>query len=165
MKDSILIAKRAGERLVVAGGWGLSLDPALSYAGFVGGKRKNRIIADSKCLLTPVLWNEPFGLSIVECFYFGVPAIGTPYGDLPEIIKPDVGFISNKRSELVDAVKNAGIWSRKRIHEYACDNFSTKQMTAAYLKLYDIVLKGRTLNPRKPKSLPENFTADFPMYD
>ena len=39
----------------------------------------------------PALWDEPFGLTLVEAMASGTPVLGTRRGALPEIVAPDVG--------------------------------------------------------------------------
>ena len=58
----------------------------------VDASKKKVIIEQSKGLIFPVTWHEPFGLAITESFYFGAPVGGTPYGALPELVSPEVGF-------------------------------------------------------------------------
>jgi len=74
-------------------------------------------------LLFPVLWNEPFGIALIESLYFGCPVIGTPYGSLPELIPKEVGFLSSKKDELVIAVKNIDAYDRTTCNRYVMDNF------------------------------------------
>jgi glycosyltransferase involved in cell wall biosynthesis len=116
----------------------------------IGGAEKNNLLKGSKGLIFPVLWNEPFGLSIVESLYFGCPVFGTPYGSLTEIIHPSVGITSNSFSALVDGVQHAGQFDTKICHQYVMDNFTSTQMTRAYLTKYETVLNGQHLNDTAP---------------
>ena len=128
----------------------ITLDMNVRFEGMVGGSHKNRLINGSKALLFPVLWNEPFGIALTESLYFGCPVFGTPYGSLPELITSEFGFLSNSRAELINALENVDSYDRKKCHEYVCDTFSSKKMTQDYLALYEIVLKGETLNSEAP---------------
>jgi glycosyltransferase involved in cell wall biosynthesis len=158
VKGAIDIAKKGGYKIEIIGGYrlnfkmGFRLTPDLNahFNGMLGGERKNRIINGSRALIFPVLWHEPFGNAIIESLYFGCAVLGTKYGSLPEIVSPEVGFLSNKKSELVEKLKNPGEFSPKICHEYVCDNFTAKHMTDGYLKLYEKVLNGEKLNSRKP---------------
>jgi glycosyltransferase involved in cell wall biosynthesis len=116
----------------------------------IGGAEKNNLLKGSKGLIFPVLWNEPFGLSIVESLYFGCPVFGTPYGSLKEIIHPSIGITSNSLSTLVEGVQHAGQFDTKTCHQYVMDNFTSTQMTANYLKKYETVLNGQHLNAQPP---------------
>lgn len=158
VRGAIKIAQKAqvklrvigGKRFNVNQGIRLTFDPRIRFDGMQGGLAKNNLLKGSKGLIFPVLWNEPFGLSIVESIYFGCPAFGTPYGSLQEIIQPEVGFVSNSISSLVDAVKNADQFDKKKCHEYVMANFTSTQMANHYLAKYEQVLNGQELNATAP---------------
>ena len=158
VRGAIKIAQKAqvklrvigGKRFNVNQGIRLTFDPRIRFDGMQGGLAKNNLLKGSKGLIFPVLWNEPFGLSIVESIYFGCPAFGTPYGSLQEIIQPEVGFVSNSISALVDAVKNADQFDKKKCHEYVMAHFTSTQMASKYLVQYEKVLNGQTLNATAP---------------
>lgn len=144
------IARGAGEKIVILGGYGISFNGRIIYKGFKGGERKNKILNKAKALLFPVLWHEPFGLALIESLYFGVPVLGTEYGSLPEIIISEVGFLSNNKKELIAAAKNIEAFDRKKCSEYAISRFSSRKMAEEYLKLYERVLNGEKLNAQEP---------------
>lgn len=158
VKGAIKIAAAAHEKIAVLGGkrfrtsQGIKFSFALNakFYGKVGGAEKNDLLNQSKGLIFPVLWNEPFGLALVESLYFGCPVFGTPYGSLPEIVIPEVGFLSDSYSALADAVRNASQYSRKRCHEYAVEHFSSAQMAKNYVSLYEKILNGELLNKQMP---------------
>lgn len=139
-----------GKRFNFNQGIRLTFDPRIKFEGLIGGEEKNNLLKGSKGLIFPVLWNEPFGLSIVESLYFGCPVFGTPYGSLKEIIQPNVGVTSNSLSTLVDAVQNANQFDPKICHEYVMENFTSTQMTDAYISKYEIVMNGQQLNKIAP---------------
>jgi glycosyltransferase involved in cell wall biosynthesis len=177
VRGAIDLAGKAGERLHVIGGtrvnfrMGLriTLTPHVRFHGMLGGDGKNAIINGSKGLIFPVLWHEPFGLAIVESLYFGCPVFGTPYGSLPELLGKkeapnrksnwsgtvdafyaDFGCLSVKKSELIEAIKNAAAFDRRKCHEHAVECFSADRMAQDYLKLYEKVLNGEPLHPEAP---------------
>lgn len=135
------IARAAGERLVVIGGYGIAFD-GTSFKGMLGGERKHRLINRSKALLFPVLWEEPFGLALIESLYFGAPVIGTPRGALPEIVTEDVGVLSEDFDEQVAAVRDLSRFDRRRCHEHVMERFTSRQMADGYLDYYERVLGG-----------------------
>jgi len=161
VKGAIEIAKRSHHKLVVMGGsrlnfkMGFRFTPDLNvrFHGMIGGQEKLQILNQSKALLFPVLWHEPFGLAIVESLYMGSAVFGTTYGSLPELIHPEVGFLSNHKHELVEQLKNVDHFSPKLCHEYAQDVFSAKAMTEKYITYYETVLAGKPLNSQIPKAL------------
>ena len=70
---------------------------------------------------------------------------------MPELVKPEIGFLSNKSQELVQAILNVGSYSPKACYEYARDEFNSKRMAIDYLKKYEILLSGKTLNQDQPQ--------------
>lgn len=159
LRGAIKIAQKAkikfrvigGKRFNFNQGIRLTFDPHIQFEGLIGGVAKNNLLKGSRGLIFPVLWNEPFGLSIVESLYFGCPVFGTPYGSLKEIIQPSLGVTSNSLSTLVDAVQNADQFDPKFCHEYVMENFTSVQMTNAYLSKYETVLNGQQLNEVAPR--------------
>ena len=158
VRGAIKIAQKASIQLRVIGGVRfnfnqgirLTFDPRIRFDGMKGGAEKNAILSQSMGLIFPVLWNEPFGISIVESLYFGCPVFATPYGSLPEIVQPEVGFLSNNVNTLVDAVQHANDFDKKTCHEYVMDKFSSTQMAKQYLVKYEMVLNHQALNKTAP---------------
>jgi len=128
----------------------LTFDPRIKFDGMKGGEEKNRILSYSRGLIFPVLWNEPFGIAIIESLYFGCPVFATPYGSLPEIVRSDVGFLSNSKEELKNAIKNVAVFDRKVCHEYVMEKFSSLQMAMNYLEKYELILNNGQLNETNP---------------
>jgi glycosyltransferase involved in cell wall biosynthesis len=173
LKGAIQIISRSkGEHLKVLGGWRLNLkmgprftvSPKVSFAGMVGGEKKNALLQRSKGLIFPVRWNEPFGLAIIESLYFGCPVFGTPYGSLPELVTGEFGFLSNRSSEIVEALKSTESYSRQKCHEYARDVFNSRKMAESYLEIYNKVLNGEKLNKNKPVYLEDPEILPLPWH-
>jgi len=140
-----------GTRLNINMGFRFTTSTRVSFCGMVGGEEKLRLLQGSKGLIFPVKWSEPFGIALTESLYFGCPVFGTPYGSLPEIINSEVGFLSNSKEKLTEAVENVDHYSRVTCHEYARDIFNSKKMAEEYLKKYSMVLNGEELNKFPPK--------------
>lgn len=167
VKGAIQIAKKAQQQLVVMGGHRINFkmgfrftpDRHVRFYGMVGGKIKLDLIHRSKALLFPVLWHEPFGIAIIESLYMGCCVLATPYGSLPELIIPEVGFLSDNANDLAEQPKNTEQFDPKICHEYVKDSFSAKQMMQKYLEYYEVVLSGKTINSIAPKAL-----YNYPKY-
>jgi hypothetical protein len=162
VRGAIRVARLAGQRLVVIGGYRfnismglrLTLDPRVRFMGMVGGARKNHLLNGSRGLLFPVRWHEPFGLAITESLYFGCPVFGTPYGSLPELVPGEVGVLSNRAGDLAEAASHLERFDRRRCHEWVMDRFTSRHMTDGYIQLYHRVLNGEPLNRTPPRRLP-----------
>lgn len=161
IKDCLRIARRTGNILAVVGGkdkW-YRRRRWVSYKGFLGGEEKMNVLRRSKALLFPVLWHEPFGIAIIEALYFGAPVIGSPFGSLLELVPKEVGCVTTSLSQMTEAVRSLENFDRKACHEYVCEQFNAKRMTQNYLKLYEKVLSGQSLNPTPPVN-GGNFSRD-----
>jgi hypothetical protein len=91
--------------------------------------------------------------------------LGSTYGSLPELVPPEVGVLSNSRSELIASVADLGRFDRKRCHEYVCDSFSAGKMARDYLALYEKVINGEQLNLKQPVSQLQEPAELLPIYD
>lgn len=126
-----------------------TLHPNVKYMGQVDDIQKIKVMQESKGLLFPVLWNEPFGLALIESLYAGCPVFGTKKGSLPEIINENVGFISDDENEIITAIVEKK-FSPQTCHDYAVTHFNAKVMTENYIKLYEKVISGENLNKTIP---------------
>jgi glycosyl transferase family 1/glycosyl transferase family 4 len=129
-------AKRSGKRLIVAGGWRPSLRPSLRFVGSVGGKRKAALLARAECLWMPALWDEPFGLTLVEAMVSGTPVLGTRRGALPEIVTPAVGVLGDTLEQLVELRSDVARCDPAECRSRAERWFSHRTMAEAYLRMY-----------------------------
>jgi glycosyltransferase involved in cell wall biosynthesis len=76
------------ERLAAAG-------ESATYAGFVSGEVKSRLLRESDCLCFPTYYHaESFGLVIVEAMAVGMSVVATRWHAIPELLPPDhPGFV------------------------------------------------------------------------
>ncbi|QJR81607.1 glycosyltransferase [Alteromonas pelagimontana] len=161
LPGAINIAKNTGNKLRVLGGsrfnFGrnsyFSFDKHVRFHGMVGGENKNHLIKNSRGLIFPVRWEEPFGLAITESLFLGCPVFASPYGSLPELVKSEkVGFLSASYGELEDAVRRYESFDRKACHELAREEFNADVMCRKYSQLYERVASGQALNAQRPYS-------------
>lgn len=173
LRACIDIARESNNKLRVLGGYRINLnmgfkiypDLHVRFEGMVGGEKKNRLINGSKALIFPVTISETMGLALIESLYFGCPVFGTPYGGLLDIVTPEFGFLSAKKSEIVEALENVDQYDRVKCHEYVCDNFSSRQMAQNYLPLYEKVMNGNPLNSVPPQLMDPKSIGNLPFYD
>lgn len=138
-------ARRTGHRLIVAGGWRPSLRRDVKFVGQVAGKEKAELLADARCLWMPALWEEPFGLTLVEALMSGTPVLGTRQGALPEIITPQVGALGNDLEELIVERGRLDHLSAAACRDHAVRHFSHQVMAAEYLRYYQSCITSGTL--------------------
>ncbi|MFB2800800.1 MULTISPECIES: glycosyltransferase [Shewanella] len=161
LEGAVSVARLADVKMTVIGGKRLNFsrkfyfypDTKLRFVGMVGGERKNILIRQSRGLIFPVRWHEPFGLALIESLYLGTPIFGSPYGALPEIVtSAELGHLSLSYTELADAVANVNHYNRTFCHEYAVEHFNHHRMAAGYQTCYEKVLDSETLNFARPFS-------------
>lgn len=133
-----------GYRLNLKMGLRFTLSPRIHFHGMVDNVEKQQLIQQSKGLIFPILWDEPFGLCLIESLYYGSPVFGTPKGALPELIPSEVGFLGDEQA-IINHLQNLPNYSSKLCHEYAADQFNAKVMALAYLDKFERVLNGETL--------------------
>ena len=134
-------ARRAGKKLIVAGGWRPMLRRGVRVVGPVGGERKAELLASAACFWMPAQWDEPFGLTLIEAMASGTPVLGTRRGALPEIVSGTTGALGDTLAELV-ALRPV----IDRIDPEACrvrvvERFSHLTMAEGYLRLYREVME------------------------
>jgi glycosyltransferase involved in cell wall biosynthesis len=129
-------AKRAGRRLVIAGGWRPSFRRALRFVGSVDGARKAELLAGAACLWMPALWAEPFGLTLVEAMMSGTPVLGTRRGALPEIVREEVGALGDTLDDLVRLRPSVDRCDPEECRAYGHRRFNHLRMAEQYVRMY-----------------------------
>jgi glycosyltransferase involved in cell wall biosynthesis len=135
-------ARRAGRKLVVAGGWKSLLRRGVRTVGPVDGEKKLALLSGADCLWMPARWDEPFGLTSIEAMASGTPVLGTRRGALPEIVSEETGALGETLDELVTLRP-----SLARIDPGACrrrveQHFGHIGMAEKYVALYREVIDG-----------------------
>ncbi len=151
---AIRIARKSGRPLKVLGGSRLLFKNwrGISWQGWVGGETKKRLICSSSALLFPILWDEPFGIAIVEALVSGTPVLASNRGSIPELIGEGVGFICSSESDFLKGIERLDCLNPQHCRDWAVDRFHYLKMARSYLALYDLVLKGGSLNVAVPQT-------------
>jgi glycosyltransferase involved in cell wall biosynthesis len=157
LKGAIQVARQAGVELAVMGGTRLNLSRtfrftpwrSIHFHGMVGGALKFRLLNESRGMIFPVRWHEPFGLAVIESLYFGNPVFSTPYGALPELVQAQHGFLSYSAAELAQAVQGMR-FDPQACHQWAVSQFNHLAMARGYLDKYQRVLDGERMNASPP---------------
>lgn len=150
-KEAIKIAKAVGMKLIMAGiiqdqnYFDKEIEPNLSdnviYIGSVGPARRNNILRNAYCLLHPIYFAEPFGLSVVEAMACGTPVIAFNKGSMPEIIKEgENGFLVSNVEEAIMAVGKISKINRQACRNTVEKRFSVDRMVNDYIKIYQQII-------------------------
>ena len=144
------ISKALKTPLHVGGGKGLSLF-GVKYLGNVDNQQKYDLLGNSKGLLFPIEWEEPFGLVMIEAMFSGAPVFAFERGSVSEILGLDGHndmFIKGKTcSELIQQINHYDFKNvdPSAIREYATRHFSGKKMMEGYLNVYEKLIAGNTI--------------------
>ena len=122
----------------------------IQYLGVKSEKQLISLYQNSRALLFPIRWEEPFGLVMIESMACGTPVIAFKKGSVPEVIKDGkTGFIVepfDKRGkpnlkEFIEAVKKIDQIDRRECRRWVEENFTVEKMLDGYEKVYEKILK------------------------
>ena len=91
------------------------------FHGMVTGEPKRALLRGASFMVVPSLWSEPFSRSIIDGFSWGLPAIGTRQGGIPEVI-------TDQEDGLLIAPAAAELEAAMRL--LACDHSRRRAMSA-----------------------------------
>jgi glycosyltransferase involved in cell wall biosynthesis len=115
----------------------------VEYVGPADLQAKNELLGNSRAMLFPIQWNEPFGLVMVEAMACGTPVIAMPGGSVPEVVQEGVsGHICRSSREMANCVRSLRI-DTAGVRSYVEANFSIEKMVQGYIELYKEMLHNR----------------------
>ncbi|MGH7157441.1 MAG: glycosyltransferase family 4 protein [Candidatus Saccharimonadales bacterium] len=160
VREAIQVARRTNHRLLIIGpvysdGQGYFdqyIKPYLSdkilYLGYLDRTQLPAYYQKAKAVLTPVQWEEPFGLTTIEAMASGTPVISFRRGAAPEIIKDGrTGFIVDTSAEMIEAIKNIKKIDRKACRDHIKRHFSTTKMVSNYEAAFEEVMSEQKITP------------------
>lgn len=159
---AIEVARRTGLKLCIAGNvptderqyFATRIRPFIDghnvvYVGPVDDAQKNYLLGRARALLMPVLWEEPFGIVMVEAMACGTPVVGLNRGAVPEVVEDSVsGFVRGDVDGLVEGVARLGEIDRRHCRDRVERQFSEIILAERYLSAYrDVIMScGRTVD-------------------
>lgn len=150
--EAIMLAKLCNRKLIIAG---LIQDTGyfdtrvlpfidnetVVYAGNCDPGERDELLGGALALLHPILFDEPFGLSVAEAMCCGTPVIAFNRGSMTELIQHGkTGFIVNSIEEAEKAVSCLSRINRVDCRQWAVSMFSKEKMTDDYLRVYRQIL-------------------------
>ena len=138
----------------------------ISFIGPSIGAEKKGLYQKAKGFLFPIMWEEPFGLTMLEAMSCGTPVIAYAQGAVPEVIEDGVsGFIVNASDSDIRGdflVKKTGVSGlqeaiqylyalpeeiykdmRKNARKQVEERFSITKMVDAYERLYETIANNK----------------------
>ncbi len=117
------------------------LNENIRYVGEVGPEQKTELLANARCLLMPIRWNEPFGMVMIEALACGTPVLAFPEGAAPEIVEDGrTGFLCKDEDEMVEAIKRLDEIDRAECRAAVERSFSTERMVADHVELFERII-------------------------
>lgn len=151
IKGAVRIAQSTKVPLWIAGGKvGFWVRGTRSF-GTIDGSKKLELLQRARALLFPVIWNEPFGLAVVEALACGTPVVATPWGSLPEIVDSSCGILADSFTGLCNGLIEATKFSPEACRARVESNFTHIHMANSYLRYYTLVLKHGTIAQGQPQ--------------
>ena len=98
---------------------------------------KRKLLAGARCLLFPVLWEEPFGMVMIEAMACGTPVVALRGGAVPEVVIDGVtGLIRDRPAELPAAIERAASLDPAACRRHVAANFGVAQFGSGYEQIY-----------------------------
>lgn len=152
VEQAMEIAEQAGSPLLIAGGiydkqyYEERIAPRVArsgerirYLGLLEHAALWQLMGQSRALLFPIAWDEPFGLTAVEAMAAGTPVIAFRRGAAAEVIRHgETGFLVRPGdvAQAAASVEKLATISRARCRQHAQDNFSLAHMLDEHERLY-----------------------------
>lgn len=113
------------------------LGPDDKVVGVADAILKRELLANARCLLFPVQWEEPFGMVMIEAMVCGTPVVALRNGAVPEVLVHGVtGLICDQPGELPDALDAVRAIDPVDCRSHVERNFSERKMAAGYANCY-----------------------------
>jgi len=143
--EAIVVAKELGMKLILAGKIRdqdyfeeikKDIDQeTIKWIGEIGFAEKLKLYQNAKAFLFPILWEEPFGLVLIESMACGTPVIAFNHGAIPEVVSNNLtGYIVENHSQMVEAVKKISTILRENCRKRVEENFTIEKMIDSYEK-------------------------------
>jgi glycosyltransferase involved in cell wall biosynthesis len=116
----------------------------VEFIGEINDAQKPAFLSGARALLTPIDWEEPFGLVMIEAMACGCPVIAFRRGSVPEVMDEGIsGFVVDTVEEAVAAVGRLQEIDRAGVRRQFEKRFTARRMAEDYLHVYERLIRGR----------------------
>lgn len=129
------------------------LNKKIRYVGWVAREKTYQYYGQAKALLSPIQWDEPFGLTFIEAMACGTPVIAFKRGAASEVIKNEkTGFLIDSVDKngkinikgFVEAIKKVDQIDRGECRRWVEKQYTIEKMINEYEKVFlKIISKNR----------------------
>jgi glycosyltransferase involved in cell wall biosynthesis len=123
------------------------LGPDVTIFGAADAAAKRLLLARAAALVFPILWDEPFGMVMIEAMACGTPVVALRRGAVPEVVVDGVtGIVCDDPADLPAAITAARDLSPAACRAHVEDCFDAASMVGGYEAVYR-----EALVPRRPR--------------
>ena len=113
------------------------LGPDVTLVGPVDATEKRALLARSAALVFPIVWDEPFGMVMIEAMACGTPVVAFRRGSVPEVVVDGVtGIVCDTIDQLPDAIHAARRLDPSACREHVRDVFDVATMARRYEQIF-----------------------------
>jgi glycosyltransferase involved in cell wall biosynthesis len=109
----------------------------IDYVGFLRGHERQAFLANARALIVPSLFDEPFGMVVIEALACGTPVIAMRSGALPELVQHGVnGFLVDDEAGIVKALGALDSIDRHACRQTFEERFMLERMCQEHIAAY-----------------------------
>jgi glycosyltransferase involved in cell wall biosynthesis len=129
----------------------------VTFVGNADAAQKRELLARAAALVFPILWDEPFGMVMIEAMACGTPVVAFDRGAVPEVVVDGVtGVVCDRPDQLADAIRASRLISAAACRDHVATRFDVATMAAGYEAVYRSALATR--NPTRFRRPAPEFT-------
>jgi glycosyltransferase involved in cell wall biosynthesis len=148
---AIEVAKKSNNVLLIAGNYAIEgeegkyfkniVQPQIDgkqiiYVGELNDTQKNHYLGNAKAMLFPILWDEPFGIVMIESMTCGTPVIAFNRGSVGEVVDEGItGYKVDNEDDMIRAVYKINLIDRVMCRNHAKNRFDIELIASQYLSL------------------------------